>query len=169
VNPFCTNQCWDIDERKPESFFFFIVGICGEWEGEWGSDQGEDGDLGLYNGYIYAGVPTKQIIPIGQGRHEITLRRATYVPDSTLVFYYGGHGGPLGFRTRKYSWPYQDVVKNIDESFAGDRVVLLADCCASDNLSQWMPPPHRLRHSYVCLMSIPPFGEAGSEYVMTSC
>jgi hypothetical protein len=162
----------DYAERKPESFFVFIVGICAEWEG----DRADYGDIGLYNAHIYAGVPTKQIIHIkdrdatrSHCEDQLMKFLKTTVPDSTLVFYYGGHGGPLGFHTLKYSWPYQDVVNTIDESFAGDRVVLLADCCASGNLSQWIQPPHRLRHSYVCLMASPPFREAGAEYVMTSC
>jgi hypothetical protein len=160
------------DERKPESFFVFIVGVCGEWE----SGRAEYGDIGLYNAHIYAGIPTKQIIHIKdknatKSNCEKQLKKflKTTVPNSTLIFYYGGHGGPLGFHTLQYSWPYQDVVKTIDTSFAGDRVVLLADCCASGNLSQWIQPPYHLRHSYVCLMSTPPFREAGTEWAMTSC
>jgi hypothetical protein len=166
-----STDCED-DERKPESFFVFIVGVCGEWE----NGRAEYGDIGLYNAHIYAGIPTQQIIHVKDNdatksncEEQFAKFLKTTVPNSTLIFYYGGHGGPLGFHTLKDTWPYQDVVKTIDASFAGDRVVLLADCCASGNLSRWMQPPYRLRHSWCCLMSAPPFREAGSEWVMTTC
>ena len=162
----------DNDERKPESFFVYIVGVCSEWE----NGRAEYGDIGLYNAHIYAGIPTNQIVHIKDNdatksncEEQLMKFLKTTVPNSTLIFYYGGHGGPLGFHTLKDTWPYKHVVKTINASFAGDRVVLLADCCASGNLSRWIQPPYRLRHSYVCLMSIPPFREAGSEWVMTMC
>lgn len=162
----------DNDGRKPESFFVFIVGVCGEWE----NGRAEYGDIGLYNAHIYVGIPIKQIVYLkdkdatkSNCEEQLMKFLKTTVPNSTLIFFYGGHGGPLGFQTLKDSWPYQDVVKSIDASFAGDRVVILADCCASGNLSRWIQPPYRLRHSYVCLMSSPPFREASSEWVMTIC
>lgn len=98
------------------------------------------------------GVPEGQIVFIKN--EEATLRnvREKFVEflqktpaDSTLFFYYAGHGSrdyndperPVKFMTydSEKSWNVQAIINAIEKNFNGSRALLTADCCHSGALA----------------------------------
>ena len=86
---------------------------------EWPEERAEEGDEALYNEYIDLGVPPDQCMYIKnddctktncQEKLEMFLNRASASllsrqnQDTTLVFYYGGHGIPRGLATIGGIW-----------------------------------------------------------------
>jgi len=160
----------------PESYFVFLVGNSEEWV----ENRVEQGDIALFNEYLALGVPPSQLCFVKdnqectntncQNRLEQFLR--TTRPQSTLVFYYGGHGQSTAFGTRMAPWTYQQVCKTIDDQFQGERVLFLLDCCASGNLARWLGPPFHVTKEYISIANSPPFVRAsfteGDEWVLSN-
>lgn len=167
----------EVDYGHPESFFVFIVGHCKEWP----ENRVEQGDIALYNEYLAAGVPPDQICHVKDGKCTNTNCQKQLIkflegtwPRTTLVFYYGGHGSPEGFNTRKAMWKYREVTSAIENFFQGERVLYLPDCCASGNLTRWLSPPYTVTKQYIVLATTPPFIEASDdaddeEWVLNNC
>jgi len=163
------------DYGAPESYFVFLVGHNEEWP----ENRVEEGDIALFNEYLAVGVPPSQLCFVKDNR-ECTNTNCQYRleqflqttrPQSTLVFYYGGHGQPNGFCTRKAQWKYQQICTTIENQFQGERVLFLLDCCASGNLAHWLGPPFYVTKEYISIANSPPFVVAsneGEEWVLSN-
>lgn len=164
------------DYASPDSYFVFVIGNCEEWP----ENREEQGDIAVYREYLGAGVPPDQVVFVKddqttkencQAKFKELLK--TTLPSTTLVFYFGGHGIPSGFKTQGDEiWQYKDVLALIESHFQGDRVLLLLDCCASGNFCQWLLDPTAITKDYVCLCSAPPYVTAtdeGEEWVLNLC
>lgn len=161
------------DYGDAESFYVFIVGHCEEWP----ENRVEQGDIALFDEYLAAGVPPSQICYIKdkecsktncQEKLEFFLKETR--PNTTLIFYYGGHGQPTGFNTIYEKWTYRQVVSTIDNLFQGERCLFLLDCCASGNLARWLAPPFHVTKTYISVANTAPFVEAsddGDEWPLT--
>ena len=163
-----------IDYGAPESFFVFLVGHCEEWP----ENRVEQGDIALFHEYLAAGVPRSHICFVKDRdctntncQKQLEHFLQTTKPQSTLVFYYGGHGHPTGFNTIQDEWTYRQVCHTVDETFQGERVLFLLDCCASGNLARWLAPPFQLKKEYIAIANAAPFIEAsddGEEWVLSN-
>ena len=168
-------ECHDVNKiastKNNDIFFVFMVGINSEWE----QGRVEFGDVALYDTYHAVGIPTDHIVFLKdleatKSNCEEKLKNllTLTVVNSTLIFYYGGHGHPTGFETLDEDWQHENIIQLIDSYFKGDRVILMADCCAAGNTCKYLQHPlHPLRHAYLCLMSCPPYQEAGPAWTMT--
>lgn len=103
----------------------------------------------------------------------------------TLLFYYGGHGKPTEFCTRRQTvkngemhtepWiKHSDIIDLLERKFKGGTVWCIIDCCHSGGFGQAVVKKYRdattpLSVSYGCIMSVPPADEAGLEWTMTEC
>jgi hypothetical protein len=85
-----------------------------------------------------------------------------------LIFYYGGRYF-RGFGTPGCTFEYGVLIEEIERWFQGDRVILLADCCASGNLCHEIDDPPSMRHNYVAIASTQPHMEAGAAWCITTC
>ena len=155
----------------PRNYFVFIVGVCAQWGG-----RSKYGDIALYEAHRDAWIPDDQIVFLKDDNaskqncvDSLSKLLENSFEQSTLIFYYGGHGHATGFNTPGRTFRYKELIRQIEASFRGDRVILLADCCASGNLAEFVRTPLALRHSYVCLMSTQPYMEAGADWCMTIC
>ena len=163
-----------IDYGAPQAFFVFLVGHCEEWP----ENRVEQGDIAVYHEYLAAGVPRSQICFVKDRdctntncQKQLQNFLQTTRPQSTLVFYYAGHGHPTGFNTRHDEWTYRQVCHTVDERFQGERVLFLLDCCASGNLARWLAPPFVVKKDYIAIANAAPFTEAsdeGEEWVLSN-
>lgn len=162
-----------IDYGEPTSFFVFLVGHCEEWP----DNREEQGDIALRDEFLRAGVPSNQVCFLKDKQctkanceEELQKFLGSTRKRSTLVFYYGGHGYSLGFKTIGEPWLYAEVCSQIDSLFQGERVLYLLDCCACGNLSYSIPI--KTEKSYVCLANTAPYlraSDEGEEWVINHC
>eukprot|EP00934_Nitzschia_sp_Nitz4_P000667 Nitzschia sp. Nitz4//scaffold119_size111653//6161//7858//NITZ4_004174-RA/size111653-processed-gene-0.26-mRNA-1//-1//CDS//3329533788//667//frame0 len=177
-----------VNDNTCEMYAFF-VGHCEEWP----ENRKKEGDIAIHRAYLQAGLPPENVLYIKdrdctksncQKQLVKFLKRCR--ANSTLLFYYAGHGKPEGFCTWKAPknsdisvWPFEQVVATIDSLFKGNRVLYLLDCCAAGNLCHVV---HRLTRptfsaeathkQYVCLQSSPPYmvtRDDGVEWVVSRC
>jgi hypothetical protein len=140
---------------NPEKTWAFIVGLL-EWKNEdiyssFPAEQRRD-EL-LVDQLIERGVPEDQVWYLQDSdatteaiaaAMEEHLQSAS--SDATLIVYYCGHGvlyedGSVCFASydadddENYGWVVSDIPDAIEQHFAGNRAILLADCCHSGRLA----------------------------------
>lgn len=139
---------------NPEKTWAFIAGLL-EWENEdiYSSFPAEfRRDEALVELLIERGVPEDQVWYL-QDNDATTKAIAAAMeehlqsapPDATLIVYYCGHGalyddGSVYFASydadddENLGWAVSDIPDAIEAHFAGNRAILLADCCHSGRL-----------------------------------
>lgn len=151
-SPACAQRQW-----QPAKTWLFAVGVL-QWHdsADWPAMKGAQKnrrDVQIVEYFKSQGVPETQIAYLRD--HEASLARITSAfhhllakaeSDDLLVFYYTGHG----FRDHKKkqvhfanydatdgatAWSVASIVDAIEQKFAGQRALLMADCCFSGGLA----------------------------------
>lgn len=150
----CTYQNADADHPRLETnkTYAVIVGVL-EWKNSSYTSFSKQNrrDQGLYDALRGAGVPENQMkLLLGKDATEENMRKALKeistraVENSTLIFYYAGHGtlGTNGVYFANYDagsgnqgFLIDQITEIVKDNFRGQRVILLADCCYSGGLS----------------------------------
>jgi len=129
----------------------FMVGVL-EWaDGKTFAPFEKEGrvDAKIMNFFEQQGVPANQMLYIkDQGASTNTVREAfvTFLKQAKkgdmLFFYYCGHGyknddGKVCFANYKGAdWTAEEIVKTVNENFAGNTALFTADCCNSGGLAK---------------------------------
>jgi len=146
--------CYSNAQLEPVNTYAFISGAL-EWKSKSLSSFSKENrrDQGLYDQLRAMGVPAKNMtLLLGkETTNEKMLAAFADVAshageDSTLIFYYAGHGYPGGdhFFFASYDagagkdapegFDLADITRVVKRSFKGRRVLLMADCCYSGAL-----------------------------------
>jgi hypothetical protein len=128
----------------------FMVGVL-EWaDGKTFAPFDKEGrvDAKIKKFFEQQGVPANQMLYIkDQGATTNTVREAflTFLKKAKkgdiLFFYYCGHGykndaGKVCFANYKGAdWTTEEIVKTVNENFAGNTALFAADCCNSGGLA----------------------------------
>jgi hypothetical protein len=159
---------------SPKSTFFFIVGVCAEWE----SKRELLGDKALAKVLRQScSIPEEHICHIKDGQATKSnilkglerLLNQTCVGD-TLEIYFGGHGVPEGVGTVDGKlWKYVEIIQQIEKQFGGDRAVFLFDTCHAGWLGMHLKSRSRtLRVSYAFIGATQSDSVAGGQWTLTS-
>ncbi len=142
----------------PKQARVFAVGVI-EFEDAktWGSYPQEGRrDVELIQWFKDQGTPAEQIVYLQDAQATLAKTKAALdahlaksQPGELLVFYYTGHGSRQesgatclvprdckGSDVPGTAWAVTDVLDTIQETFKGDRVLLIADCCYSGALGR---------------------------------
>lgn len=139
---------WD-----PARTWVFAVGLL-EWQDSEtfpGFDKKDRRDRQLVELFRKRGVPEGQIVYLedqaatrARIQEELDGLLARTRPGDLLVLYYAGHGyrneagtfymTPYDTDEDDTAWSFDSVLKALDRSFRGDRVLAAADCCYSGSL-----------------------------------
>jgi hypothetical protein len=147
----------------------FMVGVL-EWaDGKTFAPFDKEGrvDAKIKKFFEQQGVPANQMLYIkDQGATTNTVREAfvTFLKKAKkgdiLFFYYCGHGykndaGKVCFANYKGAdWTTEEIVKTVNENFAGNTALFTADCCNSGGLAKEVQK-YKTRN-YVALNSVVP-------------
>lgn len=160
---------------QPQSSFnaqrtwVFMVGVL-----EWADNQrfvsfDKQGrvDASIMQFFQNQGVPSKQIVYLKDQQASTEAVRAAFAPflkqaqkDDVLFFYYCGHGyknqaKQVCFANHQGAdWSAEEIVRTVNENFAGNTAFFTADCCNSGGLAtEAQKYPSR---NYVALNSVVP-------------
>ncbi len=128
----------------------FMVGVL-EWsdKNEFASfDKRGRVDAKIVKFFQDSGIPLDHIIYLKDKEATTAQVRAAFVPflkkakkDDQLFFYYCGHGyhnekNQVCFANYKgEDWTTAEIVKTVNENFAGNTAIFTADCCNSGGLA----------------------------------
>jgi len=137
-------------QMVPENTYAFVAGTL-EWKNseKFPNDSKERRmDQVVYEQLRVMGVPDKNMVLLldKEATNERMLKALDGVAsragrDATLIFYYAGHGYPVGdhFFFASYDakagddapegFDLADITKIVKKSYKGKRVLLMADCC----------------------------------------
>ena len=153
---------------SPATTWAFIIGHCEEWP----EDRTTLGDHFLFQCFAnYTTTANQKRTVYVTNQHcrkqncqkqlQRLLTLAQVQPNDTLVFYYGGHGSETGLKLIEEEWDYEEIIRQIEDQFLGNKVWMLLDCCYSGACVRYLPPPKNEKDpkqvaaskSYLCLMS----------------
>ena len=129
----------------------FMVGVL-EWaDAETFASFDKEGRVGakIMNFFEQQGVPANQMMYLkDEGATTNSVREAFTAflkkakKDDILFFYYCGHGykntdGKVCFANYKGAdWTAEEIVRTVNENFAGNTALFTADCCNSGGLAR---------------------------------
>jgi len=141
------------DTWEPRKTYVLLVGVL-SWEKNSlpSFPARHRKDRELYQTLIDRGVPRQNIVLLldKQATHHRICNSLQYLaqragPDSTLIFYYAGHGektsdGEVAFCNYDYKTQkglrVSEISGVLQREFKGGRVLFLADCCHSGGLKE---------------------------------
>jgi hypothetical protein len=130
---------------QPATTRVFAVGVLAYPTGQAWPEEGRR-DAEMIAVLRDRGVPAEQITFITNQRATLAAVRASFTAfladapvDSTLWFYFAGHGtkrdsGVVDFALYDGKWPIPEVFSTIERGFSGRTALLFADCCYSGAL-----------------------------------
>ena len=159
---------------RPERTWVFAVGVL-----EWQDPQVWHGmanakpnrrDLELIQHFRKSGISEDRVVylqdqhaTLGRIQHEMGRLLSRTRPGDLLLFYFTGHGfrdhqsqqvhfANYDATTGPNAWSIRSIFDDLETHFAGDRVILMADCCYSGGLVD-EAKRRKTRLGYACLCS----------------
>lgn len=158
----------------------FMVSLV-EWEDTTMATFDKDGriDSAIIDFFSKNGVPSNQILYVKDKKATTSLVRSEFVnflkkgnKEDHLFFYYAGHGyineeEKVCFATYKgEDWSAEEIVKTVNNNFAGNKAFFTADCCNSGGLTlEAQKYPQR---EYVSLNSVVPTNNSTGNWTFSN-
>ncbi|KAL3800391.1 hypothetical protein ACHAWO_008758 [Cyclotella atomus] len=169
-----------------------IIGVNHEWP----EQRKELGDIGLARCLRdHCQIPKERLLEIYDQRATrsrvlyslealLNTRNQNATDDDVLLLYYGGHGkreeactfteSIVDGKVQKEPWlRYSEIVDLLESHFRGGTVWVIVDCCHSGGLGEAVVEQFhkskKLNANYGCILSVPPWDEAGMEWTMSEC
>ncbi len=134
-------------------------------------------DTQIVKAFGKLGVPAGQLILLQDKAATAKAVRATVKstlartrPGDTLVFYYAGHGYHDGsaFYETDTLFSQKQLTSDLETLFRGQRVLLVADCCHSGALANWVKRgPHK--KDYAALTSSKASESSTGNWTFSDC
>ena len=158
----------------------FMVSLV-EWEDTTMASFDKDGriDSAIINYFIKSGVPSNQILSLNDKKANTNTVRSEFInflrsakKEDNLFFYYAWHGyindkQKVCFATYKGDdWSAEEIVRTVNENFAGNKAFFTADCCNSGGLTQ--EAQKYPKREYVSLNSVVPTNNSTGNWTFSN-